>query len=220
MADPSQDLGALLLAVGRLEGRVGLDVPPDAPLSDVVCMGRGDSVFLRHSVNPERGSANFQHLFGSQPRLRRVFAPATPAPALGSCVGVVDRLCAPEEVAGVAARRVVACVKRAVPITRPWFSGKNERDVRGFCGRFGRKHEVPVTARLSTGGPRPAVVPPALVDLCPKAGFRAVGNIVYGEYSHGALQSHSGQDRAALQRCAGPFSLAESRYVRNCGGAS
>lgn len=214
------EIGTLAVKVGEISGQLReLKVLPNSPVSNVVRMGGRYAELTPKLSASESGRSNLQDLLVRQSRsLRRLAFGLAPAPLARRVCGV-SGLCSPKEMSGVAARRIVAAMQRAVSFVGALSSGKCKAYVRGLNVPLCGQAEVSVSARPPVSQPRSALFRAASVNLIPEAGLRTFRNIVYGEYSHGALLSHGGQGRSALARCFGPFFLAESPFVRNCGGA-
>lgn len=219
MGDPS-DIGAMTLAVGEMRGQMReLQMLPNPPVTNIVSVGRGNAKLAPKLCAAKGGSADLKHLFVRQPCSVSRFALQPRLPTLRHGVGIVRRLRAPKQVGRIAARRIVAPMQRAMFHARPRPSVKDKGDMGGFCNHLGCEGKISISARSPVCRPMPASVRFAALNLRPKSVYRVVRNFVYSEHSHDALLSHGGQDRAALERCSGPHFLAESRYVRNCGGA-
>lgn len=103
----------------------------------------------------------------------------------------------PAEVSGVAARWIIASVKRERAFGAA-LAHHNQSDVSSQFPPAANPHFAASATIFS--GPRPAFIRPAPINLSPKPGFHIGRNHVRGNVIHGAVPSRVGQGRALYQQ--------------------
>ena len=134
------------------------------------------------------------------------------APPARNFVGHIVCVAAPAKMRRVAARFVVAGMKRKRPIGLAL-----ARHQQGNVRRISPPPTAPylTTPALIVPRPWPAFVIAAPFNQCPKAGFHIGRNHVRGNVSHGAVPSRGGQGRTALQPLCRPvFPVAKRAFCQ------